>query len=227
MSAAYTCPEGHASTTGDYCDTCGAAIAPQTGQPPAPASPSGDPVAMHCANCGADRTPGDLFCEVCGVDFATGKMPAAPPKPQPASTSTGPVVPAVPTGWTVVVEADRAYFDKNQAEGGATLAFPDQQPTREIPLAKDEVFVGRGGTVDVDLNHVDPAVSHHHLHLTRQPDGDGWELVDDGSANGTWLDDDPDPITPGAPIALRSGSRIHIGAFTTLTLRDDRSSTAP
>jgi FHA domain-containing protein len=228
VTAAFTCPAGHASTTGDYCDTCGEAIAPPTGRQPeplvpapvAPAAPSTAAATVtQCSNCGAARVADDMFCEVCGLDFATGKLPAPPPPPEPAAP--GPE-PAAPSGWTAVVEADRGFFAKNQAEGGATLTFPDGQQPREVPLAADEVQVGRGGTVDIDLDHVDPGVSHRHLRLVRRAAGDGWDVVDDGSANGTWLDDADEPIRLGEPVPVAAGSRIHIGAFTTITLRDDR-----
>jgi hypothetical protein len=228
MTGTFTCPAGHQSTTGDYCDTCGAGIAPPTGKPAEPA-PTGSeatpaPPVLRCSNCGADRTPDDLFCEVCGLDFATGKLPAPPPKPKEAA-ATAPQPAAAPSPvaaeWTAIVEADRAYFEKNQAEGGVTLTFPDGQAPREVPLAKSEVLVGRGGISDIDLNNVDPGVSHRHLRLIRRPDGDGWDVVDDNSANGTWLDENKDPIAPGTPVPLQAGSRIHIGAFTTITLRHD------
>jgi hypothetical protein len=227
VTAAFTCPSGHASSTGDYCDTCGVAIAPPTGKPTDPdpivTAASSDSAAaaggLRCSNCGAERTPDDVFCEVCGLDFATGKLPSAPPKPAAAPSAGSP---AVATGWTVIVEADRGYFDKNQAEGGVALTFPDGQAPHEVSLTKDEVLVGRGGIADVDLNHIDPGVSHRHLRLLRHPDGDGWDVVDDDSANGTWIDDRPDPIERGAAMPVGDGSSIHIGAFTTMTLRDDR-----
>ena len=220
MTAAFTCPAGHASATGDYCDTCGEAIAPPTGrpaEPPGTVTPAATPPGTaQCSNCGANRLADDMFCEVCGLDFASGQLPAPPAPPEPAAQSTA---------WTAIVEADRDFFAKNQAEGGASLTFPDGQPPREVPLAGDEVQVGRGGAVDIDLDHVDPGVSHRHLRLVRHADGAGWDAVDDGSANGTWLDDANEPIPRGTPVPIGAASRIHIGAFTTITLRDDRSST--
>jgi hypothetical protein len=228
VTAPFTCPSGHASATGDYCDTCGAAIAPPTGKPADPepivvsASPGGGtaPAGLRCSNCGAERVAEDVFCEVCGLDFATGKLPSAPPKPAAAAPSSA--SPALVTGWTIIVEADRDYFDKNQAEGGVTLSFPEGQTALEVPLTKDEVHVGRGGIADVDLNHIDPGVSHRHLRLLRHPDGNGWDVVDDDSANGTWIDEGSDPIDRAAAVPVGDGSSIHIGAFTTMTLRDDR-----
>ena len=103
--ATYTCPDGHTSTSGDYCDVCGLPITPSAAQAPAASPPSaaggppplppsgaaaaphtsplslGDPAApaaapgRACPNCGTDNLPGALFCENCGYDFTTGQMP--------------------------------------------------------------------------------------------------------------------------------------------------------
>src|SRR3954447_20127715 len=89
----FTCPNGHASTASDYCDTCGvpipagAAAAPDPGAatpsaPPdasaAPAPASGAAAApdpQACPNCGSPHDDAALFCEACGYDFTTGTMP--------------------------------------------------------------------------------------------------------------------------------------------------------
>jgi pSer/pThr/pTyr-binding forkhead associated (FHA) protein len=43
--------------------------------------------------------------------------------------------------------------------------------------------------------------------------------VDPGSTNGTTLNDAPAAITPNTPVALADGDRIHLGAWTTITIR--------
>jgi hypothetical protein len=87
-----TCPAGHESSTDDYCDVCGAAIAPPAAAAGPAAAPGAEdeaaaetapPVAgTACPSCGAARAPGDAFCEVCGLDFATGELPQPPPPPE-------------------------------------------------------------------------------------------------------------------------------------------------
>lgn len=218
---------GAASTTADYCDSCGAALggaaAPKTEAVTTTAPPGAVAPGITCPGCGAARTPDDVFCEVCGLDFATGKMPAAPAAPVPASVP-GPSGP--PSGWTAVIVADRAYFDSNQAETPGAIRFPEAMALREVPLTGDEVVIGRrseqkGFFPGIDLSTpVDPAVSHRHAVLRRQVDGT-WGLVDEMSTNGTWLNDGDSPVAHGVVTALRDGDRIHLGSFTLITIRKD------
>jgi hypothetical protein len=126
------------------------------------------------------------------------------------------------------VSADRAYFNAVEADGGpdgGPVTFPPYCPLRTFTLTGEQVQVGsrgasRGITPEMDLTGppLDPGISHLHLLLNHMPDG-SWQLVDPGSANGTRINDDSDPVTAGEPVALADGDRIHIGAWTTITLR--------
>ncbi|MGH9224151.1 MAG: double zinc ribbon domain-containing protein, partial [Acidimicrobiales bacterium] len=80
-----TCPAGHVSESSDYCDTCGAAIesvpaAPvlTAAEPPEPGLGPESGSISPCPNCAAPAGVDDAFCEVCGIDFATGEMPTQP-----------------------------------------------------------------------------------------------------------------------------------------------------
>ena len=42
-----------------------------------------------------------------------------------------------------------------------------------------------------------------------------------GSANGTTLNDDPTPLVEGASRPLQHGDRIHMGAWSTITILRD------
>jgi hypothetical protein len=44
--------------------------------------------------------------------------------------------------------------------------------------------------------------------------------VDPGSANGTRINDGNEPIAVNVPVPVGAGDRIHIGAWTTITLQD-------
>jgi hypothetical protein len=228
--ATTTCPTcGAQSKTSDYCDTCGAALAPDpagTGvaaaatDAPSAATPASTSV-KTCPNCGAVRNPDDAYCEVCGLDFATGKMPAAP-APTPAPQTSAP-----PSGWTAVIEADRAFFDGNEAETPGAASFPEGVGARRVALAGNEVVIGRrsegkGFFPDIDLSSpvADPGVSHRHAVLRRAADG-GWTVVDEGSTNGTWVNDDARPLDHGVATALHDGDHINLGSFTRITVVHD------
>jgi pSer/pThr/pTyr-binding forkhead associated (FHA) protein len=47
-------------------------------------------------------------------------------------------------------------------------------------------------------------------------------VQDLGSTNGTTINDGADPIDADAPVPLGDGDRIHLGAWTTITLRAQR-----
>lgn len=241
-----TCPIGHTSESTDYCDTCGTAIlgsapaATGTGtaapDPAAAAAPGGTAqipavgAPAPCPNCGAPAGPDDAFCEVCGIDFATGELPAQ----TPPSAAAAPVsAPAPPEGagqevaadqWVAVVEPDRAFYEGNQ-DPDVHLPFPEGAAPREVPLRSDEVLIGRrsdtkGIFPDVDLSASpeDPGVSRRHAVLRRRPDG-SWVVIDQGSTNGTRVGSARAPIPPGEERALGEGDHLLVGAWTRITLR--------
>ncbi len=207
------CPQGHPSATTDYCDTCGARMevdaAMDTGAHASvevssatelrePSTPG-----ELCPRCWTPRVAGDRYCEKDGYDFD-----------DPSST---------PGSWVAVVAADRARYDLLSPEG---IDFPDHVPTRACALDTDIVTVGRtsasrGIHPDIDLSGPpeDPGVSREHLRLERTTDA-RYAVVDCGSANGTTLNDDLTPIPPGTAVPLSAGDRIHLGAWTTITVRE-------
>jgi FHA domain len=243
-----TCPSGHESASDDYCDVCGtligAAVLTPFAQAPGPTpgqAPDGvSPAEGGCPHCGVPRV--GQFCESCGFDFnaagpdtAAGARPPTPqtaPPPQiPPPPLTAPSLPTpsstTPSGaaWTVVVTADRAYYDSVQEAGGpdaAAIGFPAYCPQRRFRLAGTEVRVGRrsesrGIHPEIDLTGppADPGVSRLHVVLVGAPDGT-WSVVDPGSANGTLVNGDEIPA--GESVRLRDGDVIHLGAWTALTV---------
>ncbi|TDE16130.1 FHA domain-containing protein, partial [Actinomadura sp. 6K520] len=157
-----------------------------------------------------------------GRDAARPCRAAAPPHrrgPYPG-TDGGSV-------WTAVVTADRGYFDMVMAEEGPdsqALSFPPYAPERRIPLTGRQVRIGRRGSAlpsppEIDLREPpeDPGVSHVHAVLLAKPDGT-WTLVDPGSTNRTCMNGSIDPIPYNVEIPVAHGDRIHVGAWTTITL---------
>lgn len=212
------CPSGHASTTTDYCDQCGAPIAAPRGlemlPPPGQATKvlpaveeeeDTSPAARRepCPACGAPRSGDDRYCEDCGHDFT------APPR-----TSTQ---------WEAIATVDRRQFERHAIEG---LSLPAKGAERRFILNAPQMRIGRrrGGpgepVPEIDLGEPpeDPGISRMHAVLERRDDGT-YGLRDLGSTNGTTLNEDPQPIAPNTAVALSPGDRIRIGAWTTITLR--------
>ncbi len=144
---------------------------------------------------------------------------------QPVPPASGaPSSERVPTetahSWEVEVVADRSYYDRMDSEG---VAFPDSAMARRFPLTGELVTVGRraGGVVpEIDLSSppVDTGVSRDHAWLVNQSDG-GWSIVDPGSTNGIYLNDSDQTLPLGASTRLEDGDRVHLGAWTTITIR--------
>ncbi|GAT64670.1 phosphopeptide-binding protein [Planomonospora sphaerica] len=219
------CPRGHdpgeAGLADGYCGVCGSRL---TGVPGAggasPSSPSSPPAPAAagspggCAACGAPVS--GRFCEDCGHDQA-----AAPRRA---------VAVAVAVEWRATVEADRAHYDEMIAQGGpdaARVLFPPYCPRRNVPLTGTEVRIGRlsrsralAPEIDLSGPPEDPGVSHLHAVLLSGP-GDTWTLVDPGSANGTIVNGRP--VEANRPVPVDDGARIHLGAWTLITLRRGRS----
>ena len=239
------CPNQHDSVATDYCDECGTPIGAAPSAPPAPtlsvdAAAGGEP----CPDCGTPRS--GRFCEVCGCDFLAESPSARPSEAGgiseaatvtldagstmdlgSASWSPGPAAASPPAARRVAVSADRAYHARmlDAAAPDATpVAFPAYCPERRFALTATQVLIGRtsrsrGIQPDIDLTGPpeDAAVSHAHALLVATPDG-GWSVVDLDSANGTYHNEGTDPITANVPVPVKDGDRIHVGAWTTLTL---------
>ncbi|OIJ84776.1 forkhead-associated protein [Streptomyces colonosanans] len=142
--------------------------------------------------------------------------------PQPASGQ------APAATWTATVGPDREYFMAMMQRSGpeATgLNLPAYSPEQQRTLTGDQVTIGRrrhstGDTPDIDLSvpPEDPGVSHQHAALVQQPDG-SWAVVDQNSTNGTTVNGADEPIQPFVPVPLQDGDRVHVGAWTTITIR--------
>jgi hypothetical protein len=202
---------------------------PLEAEPPEPAE--------ACPHCGAARS--GRFCESCGLDFDAGSRehtiecviipppgtgPAAPAEPTPAGTGSAPAA-GGPVAWTAVVASDHAYFEDVVAAGGpdaATLTFPDYCPERRFRLAGPEMRIGRrsasqGLEPEIDLTGppTDPGVSRLHAALIAEPDG-SWAVLDPGSENGTLVNGTE--IAAGVRVPLHDGDRIHLGAWTVISV---------
>lgn len=217
---------------------------PATGAPPHAAGPQA-PTAPH----GGPQQPpsGDWTLPPPGAPGAPGQPgpppgaggpggPGGPPMPgQPGPQQQAPqhqqppqAGPPQSGAWTAVVAPDREYFATMMQRSGpeaAALNLPAYSAEHELPLTGHQVSIGRrrnstGEAPDIDLGRPpeDPGVSHQHALLVAQPDG-SWSVVDQNSTNGTTVNGGEDPIQPYVPVPLRDGDQVHVGAWTTITIR--------
>lgn len=161
---------------------------------------------------------------------AAPQADGAPSTPSPVgrSVSSPPSAPSMAGGgtWTVVVSADRAYYDRVREEAGADaegITFPAYCAERRFTLAGAEMRIGRhsasrGIYPEIDLSGppTDPGISRLHAVLVRRADGD-WAVLDPGSANGTMLNGAEIPV--GEEVPLRGGDRVNVGAWTAITVQ--------
>ena len=126
--------------------------------------------------------------------------------------------------WTAVVTADREYYEHIQAVNDSdneSINFPDDLPERRIPLLGTEILIGRrsksrGIEPEIDLGDPrDPGVSRQHAKLVPAPDGT-WTVVDLSAENGITVNGRDVPS--GDSVSLRPGDRIHLGAWTKITI---------
>jgi serine/threonine protein kinase len=130
--------------------------------------------------------------------------------------------------WIAVVSADRDYYDRVQAASdpdAASIKFPGYIPERRFQLSGQEVRIGRRSVsrriepeIDLSGPPIDPGVSRLHAVLTAGPD-QRWSVVDQGSGNGIQVNGTDVPS--GEAVPLRDGDRIHLGAWTLITIVRD------
>ncbi|MGC5037565.1 FHA domain-containing protein [Streptomyces sp. DT190] len=148
--------------------------------------------------------------------------------PGPGGFPQQPQAPQGPATWTATIGPDREYFMAMMQRSGpeaAGLNLPAYSPEQQRTLTGNQITIGRrrhstGDTPDIDLSTPpeDPGVSHQHAVLVQQPDG-SWAVVDQNSTNGTTVNGSEEPIQPFVPVPLQDGDRVHVGAWTTITIR--------
>lgn len=227
------CPDCGTPSTDRFCEACGYDFAIGGGKPtpspePVVSVPSGPGAAQHGPS--DPRRPPAPPVPAPPVPAPPVPAPPVPAPPVPAPPVPAPPVPAPPVPgavWTAVVRADREYYNTVIAEEGpdsASLAFPPYAPERRVPLAGQQARIGRRSSSqpsppEIDLREPpeDPGVSHVHAVLLAKPDGT-WTLVDPGSTNRTCVNGSTDPIPYNVEVPVSDGDRIHVGAWTTITL---------
>src|SRR5262245_26872704 len=156
-----------------------------------------------CGNCGRESRVGDLYCKYCGQRLGSGLLSA------------------YSSGYGDFSGAQ--YYSMGGTGGGVSGASNDARPvlgrlvvrplpgksggqTREVPLDGRDIAIGRSPTCDVMLED-DQLVSRRHALL--RYNGSEYTIVDLGSSNGTFLnEEETHEETP-----LRDGDLIGIGEY--------------
>jgi FHA domain/zinc-ribbon domain len=230
-----TCPNGHQSTSTDYCDVCGSPI--EAAAPVSAPVPAAAATTTTCPHCGAPASSLALFCETCGYDFTTGSLPpAADPAPVVATTAPSAVVtpapdpaPQLPTpapegqdSWVAEIWVDPDWYAAQQPEDPMPSAgLPGLVPLRERSVLVGRPSASRNIHPAVDCG-TDSGVSRRHCQLNT--DGQRWWVEDLQSANGTYVSraGDPLPTTPipaGQRREVEDGDRLYLGAWTRIVIR--------
>src|SRR5215469_4867842 len=239
------CPAGHDSAATDYCDVCGMRMGMPGGQGGpgggqmtgvqatvahvTAAMPLGQSGQL-CPRCGAVRS--GRFCEGCGLDLnapmppapAMAAMPdvspAGPPAEPPAVTGPDPGVSTGGAGPGADASRYGTASRPGASVGGAAAygAGAEQPPAltgREMRIGRRSA--SRGLTPEIDLTGppLDPGISRLHAVLIADPVM-GWSVIDPGSENGTIVNGKEIPT--GVPVPLHDGDRIHLGAWTLITV---------
>jgi hypothetical protein len=185
----------------EFCEDCGAALAPATGTPD---SVTGTPV-----------PPADPAVPVEAQGTET------PPAGNPPFTPEDAATPAATEFSTPVPEAETAPATAPVTATNPRLAVKryGAVTTEEIPLQGERLVVGRfdpeSGPVDIDLSNSPESgqLSRHHAELYVEADG-RWFVKDLGSTNGVFVKR-PDSSTFGpritAPATLNPGDEVAFG----------------
>jgi len=214
--AAQPCPQCGTPRSGRFCEVCRFDFVSAT--PTAP-HPGPGPEASGATGATPPASPQ-------GAATTGGQAGEPPPAPAGNAASTGGETSAT---WQAVVTADRDYFDRVVAVGGpeaGAISFPPYCPERRFRLgtarAGEEKQIGRRSVsrgidpaIDLTGPPADPGVSRLHAVLIGQADG-GWAVLDPGSENGTFVNDQE--IAIGVQVPLHDGDRIHLGAWTAITI---------
>jgi hypothetical protein len=215
---AFKCPDGHDSTTSDFCSECGLQM-PAPVQDDATQGISVDvtsdaqPVSREsCPKCQTDRDdPSTPFCGVCGYNFVTGQggdvVPQTVTAPQPTVQPTAATpAPAQPAAAAAPIEIEVTFDESN-------VDAPKGMPPRKFSLYDEESLIGRRSSSMLQTVRLegDDCVSRRHLLIIRQSAGSYVVRLFDNT-NGGMLNGKE--MTAGVEEPLAEGDTIAIGAFT-------------
>ncbi|MBV8214388.1 MAG: FHA domain-containing protein [Verrucomicrobia bacterium] len=230
------CPNGHLSTSEDYCSVCGVKMTADP-EPIATSEPDKSQSTV-CPKCQTTQLDSNAqFCENCGhklnevvpkgaaqiqAPIAPMPAPSSPEADAPHASESTPSDPSTGdpplSGWRVEC---RVFKDATLEESTPRGAY---ESSTEIVLKNPVTQIGRSSQkrnlhpeIACDW---DDAVSHRHAKIELDSDGNAF-LVDLGSTNGTMLNGQL--ISADSPVKLKDGDRISLGGKTALIIHGPRS----
>jgi hypothetical protein len=212
-----SCPACGSPIAGRFCEVCGhdsalpasdARVAPTVRVPDIAESAPAESGAASNLFAAAPDSLGET------VLLATSVSVAAP---EPVAEQTV---------WTAVVAADHDFYQRVLAREGPDaerVEFPSYYPERRILLVGTDFLIGKrsvsqGLQPDIDLGIAPADIGVSRSHARLHVDGAELTVTDLGSTNGTSLNGSEELLPPETPVPLRSGDRIHVGGWTTITV---------
>lgn len=116
-----------------------------------------------------------------------------------------------PTQVTQAIESPLAVNRRSAVEA-CLVVLQGAEMGRQFRLG-DETWIGRSHEAEIRLD--DSATSRRHARIERL--GDAFQVVDNGSTNGTWVNDE----RIGRPALLEKGAILHVGRTTFKFLTGD------
>jgi FHA domain len=159
----------------------------------------------YCPVCKYKNEPGVQNCILCGTPLGAGGG-----HPTPLETTN-----IIATPETAFPQAVPPIAQKHPIPSQG-IALYSVQSDNPIALQEEKEFIlGRMTESEIEKRFVDlgkfdgynHGVSRHHC-LIRRTEG-GYEIIDLGSTNGTWLE--KQRLVPNRPYPLENGSRITLG----------------
>jgi serine/threonine protein kinase len=220
-------PDDRYDSCGTFADELREALGLEPYDPSRPAGPPATPPSRNAATAPLTIPPDSPPTKLLPGSPSLPSMTSLPSPPSMAGSGSS-SRPAAAGTWTAVVAADRAYYDSVQAVSdtdAASIVFPAFVPERRFQLSGAEVRIGRRSVsrhiepeIDLTGPPTDPGVSRLHAVLVAGPDRT-WSVVDAGSPNGIVVNGKDVP--PRQVVPLRHGDRIHLGAWTVITIISD------
>ncbi|WP_010245227.1 FHA domain-containing protein [Acetivibrio cellulolyticus] len=164
-----------------------------------------------CPECGIDKIEKSEFCEVCKYNFVMGEAykPAIGTRTILRNTFNKHEV-----YFNIVINYDKALCEKDLLK-----KFPLNASPIVVPLDLQETLIGRSSTEQGIFPHIninDPGVSHRHLKLIYNKEGN-LEVLDLNTLNGTKLNSND--LEPGVNISLQDQDELIIGIWTRIKIQ--------